>query len=81
MNHGVTRLAFSRGLSIWTSFPLTPALSRREREARSRRGSKPTDPGLPDALAIGSLSLRERVRVRGKQASRDQRFPVHARET
>ena len=46
-------------------FPLTPALSLGERVNRSLRGEQSTTLGLPLRDARCSLSLRERVRVRG----------------
>src|SRR5439155_10947073 len=46
-------------------FPLTPALSLGERVNPSLRGEQPSPVGFPLSDARCSLSLRERVRVRG----------------
>ena len=50
-------------------FPLTPTLSLGERVNLSRRGEQSTALGLPLRDARCSLSLRERVRVRGNDAA------------
>src|SRR5436190_895070 len=50
-------------------FPLTPALSRRERENSRRRFDLPEPPDQSTRSIRGPLSLRERVRVRGKGPS------------
>ena len=50
-------------------FPLTPALSLGERVNHALRGELATPVGLPLRDARCSLSLRERVRVRGNGAN------------
>src|SRR5881396_1144908 len=50
-------------------FPLTPALSLGERVNLSLRGEQSRAVGLPLRDARCSLSLRERVRVRGIRAA------------
>src|SRR2546427_12104832 len=63
-------LAVRQGQDIRASrcggfFPLTPALSLGERVNLSLRGEQSRSPGFPLREARCSLSLRERVRVRG----------------
>ncbi len=48
-------------------FPLTPALSLRERESRCSVSRPPERLDLVEAGARGPLSLRERAGVRGKE--------------
>ena len=50
-------------------FPLTPALSRRERVKSALAGAQTSLVGFPLREARCSLSLRERVRVRGNGAN------------
>src|SRR5262249_27519251 len=55
----------SRGKAGDTSFPLTPTLSLGERENRYQIGCRASGRGRHIAREHGSLSLRERVGVRG----------------
>src|SRR5882757_5086093 len=59
--------------AAWCSgfFPLTPALSLGERVNPSLRGEQSGPVGFPLRDARCSLSLRERVRVRGNGANSD----------
>src|SRR5439155_9172480 len=50
-------------------FPLTPPLSLGERQTPSRRGAQSKSLGFPLRDARSSLSLGERVRVRGNDAN------------
>ena len=67
-------MAVRQGLDIRAArcggfFPLTPALSLGERVNPSRRGEQSRPVGFPLRDARCSLSLRERVRVRGNGAN------------
>src|SRR6266851_4543248 len=69
-------LAVRQGQDIRASrcggfFPLTPALSLGERVNQSLRGEQSKPVGFPLRDARCSLSLRERVRVRGNGANCD----------
>ena len=70
------RFRFRGQYQVFTAFPLTPALSLREREAsRLRTGLLPkpsvgrTASTSPTAAPMFSLSQRERAGVRGKESS------------
>src|SRR5437899_2780211 len=60
-----------RAASCGGSFPLTPTLSLWERVNPSLRGEQSGPVGFPLRDARCSLSLRERVRVRGNGANSD----------
>ena len=55
-------------------FPLTPALSLEERVNPAPRGGQSSSLGFPRREARCSLSLRERVRVRGNGAAAYSRY-------
>src|SRR5438552_2339169 len=59
-------------------FPLTPALSLREREHHRQRIRQPDAPGVVEIVPWFSLSLRERAGVRGNGACEYQRGAAFA---
>src|SRR5437867_6995893 len=63
------QVEISRAAPCGAHFPLTPALSPGERVSHSLRGEQSMPLGLPLRDARCSLSLGERVRVRGNNAT------------